>query len=964
MRTRAPFLVGRTAEIDEIEHALGRAREGRGGALFLVGEAGIGKSRLTAEAVSRAIAAKMVVLRGRGSTIGPMVPFRPLAEAVLSLVRRGELPSEDELGRYRGVLGTLVPDWAIDQSERRGVSLVALAEAVVRLTSAVGRDRGCLLVLEDLHDVDVETLAVIEYLIDNLDDQSTLLLGTMRAEAVDAVELVRRQDGTIIDLDRLREPDVVELIGACLSAAPADVPPPAVELLWHRSAGNPLLVEELLHGMVTSGHLARGPGGWRLDERIRVEIPATVRRSVALRTDRLADDGRTLLWAGAVLGPRFPLSVVQRIVEMDDRVLFGQLHMLVEAQLLAPDERGPDWYAFQHPLIAEAMLDQLTPADRITFSRRAGAAIEHSYPGLPGEWCQLAATLWLAAGEPAKAARLFTDAGRRALADGAAGSAISLLERAEHLLTEHPDPYARAEVLEALLYALTEAGELERAFELAGTLGRDESGLDAARRVAVRVRLAWGAYLAGRWDDGMAQVAEARTILGERPAPGSVAAIDAVAAHLALDMPGRERLAEVEALARSALAAAGGDSHPVESCQALMAIGVVSRERDLAESIAWFERMAVVARTHRLPIWHLYARSGAATSTWLGEGDVNALRTTGADAERTGVVNVGSSMDAVRALHLVMCGRFAEAAVLLGECLARVRRLHLEPVERYLLMARTVLHAHQGNRPDLEASFAEFRDRGGDRSRELPLALGMGRAFCALLEDDTDLARRELDAVVTSQRENPTTFYLAGKHGLLPLLVSLDAKIGSDEHREFTELGSVAVATMRWNRQFVDLGRAVLLGREGKVGDAEAAWERARRAGRLYPVAWHLGLRLVAGHAHQDGWGEPAAWLRQAEEYFHRAAVPALAGACRVLLRQVGASAPQRQSAAVPVWLRARGITMREFEVLELLVARYGNREIATLLHISHRTVEKHVANLLAKTDQPNRAALIAFAAH
>ncbi|HKN95812.1 MAG TPA: AAA family ATPase, partial [Pseudonocardiaceae bacterium] len=748
MRTRAPFLVGRSAEIYEVERALGQARAGSGGSLFLVGEAGIGKSRLTAEAVSRAIAAEMVVLRGRGSTIGPMVPFRPLAEAVLSLARRGELPADDELGLYRGVLGALVPDWAIDDNARGGVSLVALAEGMLRLTSAVGRDRGCLLVLEDLHDVDVETLAVIEYLIDNLGQQTTLLLGTMRAEAVDAIELVRRQDGAIVDLDRLRKADVVELIGACLSVPPAEVPPSGVELLWQRSAGNPLLVEELLHGMVSTGQLARGPDGWRMDERIRVEIPATVRRSIALRTDRLAEQGRVLLWAGAVVGPRFPLSIVQRVVEMDDHVLFGQLHILVEAQLLAPDERGPDWYAFQHPLIAEAMLDQLTPADRARFSRRAGEALELGYPGLPGEWCQLAATLWLAAGEPARAATLFTDAGRRALADGAAGSAISLLERAEHLLTEHPDPWARAEVLETLLYALAEAGELERAVELAGTLGSDESGLDAARRVAIRVRLAWGAHLVGRWEDGMAQVAEARAILGSQLAPASVAAIDSVAAHLSLDMSGQDRLVEVEVLARSALAAAERESRAVESCQAMMAIGIVARERDLTESIGWFDRMAVVAQAHRLAIWHLYARSGAATSTWLAEGDVAALVTTSGDAVRAGVVNVSSSMDAVHTLHLVMCGEFDNAAGQLRECLARVRRLHLEPVERYLLMTRAVLHAHQGNRPDMERSIAEFRDRGGDRSRELTLVLGMARACCALLEDNTDLARRELDAVV------------------------------------------------------------------------------------------------------------------------------------------------------------------------------------------------------------------------
>jgi len=227
MRTRAPSLVGRDTELDGVRRALGHAQDGKGSALFLVGEAGIGKTRLAAEAVGQAFGAGMVVLRGRGSTLGPMVPFRPLTEALLSLVRRGELPGDAELGPYRPVLGRLVPDWGIDDGFG-GASLVVLAEAVLRLTSVVGRDRGCLLVLEDLHDVDVETLAVIEYLADNLDGQPTVLLGTVRAEAVETVEMVRsaarRQAGAIMELTRLSRADTVALMGSCLDVDPADVP--------------------------------------------------------------------------------------------------------------------------------------------------------------------------------------------------------------------------------------------------------------------------------------------------------------------------------------------------------------------------------------------------------------------------------------------------------------------------------------------------------------------------------------------------------------------------------------------------------------------------------------------------------------------------------------------------------------------------------------------------------------------
>src|SRR5690349_2150596 len=112
MRTRASILVGRETELRAVENALSAARSGRGQAVFLVGEAGIGKSRLAMEAENLAFTAGMRLLRGRGSAIGPTVPFRPLTEALMSLLRSGDVPEAAALGPYRPVLGRLVPDWS------------------------------------------------------------------------------------------------------------------------------------------------------------------------------------------------------------------------------------------------------------------------------------------------------------------------------------------------------------------------------------------------------------------------------------------------------------------------------------------------------------------------------------------------------------------------------------------------------------------------------------------------------------------------------------------------------------------------------------------------------------------------------------------------------------------------------------------------------------------------------------
>jgi DNA-binding NarL/FixJ family response regulator len=126
----------------------------------------------------------------------------------------------------------------------------------------------------------------------------------------------------------------------------------------------------------------------------------------------------------------------------------------------------------------------------------------------------------------------------------------------------------------------------------------------------------------------------------------------------------------------------------------------------------------------------------------------------------------------------------------------------------------------------------------------------------------------------------------------------------------------------------------------------------------------HLGLRLVAECALADGWGTPVDWLRAAEDYFHSADIPAVASACRALLRNSGVRVAQRRTgiAEMPSALRSAGLTVREYEVLRLLADRLGNREIASRLHLSPRTVEKHVSSLITKTGLPNRIALSEYA--
>jgi DNA-binding CsgD family transcriptional regulator len=451
-------------------------------------------------------------------------------------------------------------------------------------------------------------------------------------------------------------------------------------------------------------------------------------------------------------------------------------------------------------------------------------------------------------------------------------------------------------------------------------------------------------------------------LLGHHPADADAAPLDAVAADLAVDLPGRDRKREAEKLARRAIAAAERVPLPAIACQAWVLIGTIARDRDLAESSACFERSRLLAEEHRLPIWRVYGVYEQARNDWLSDGDPAGLDQVRHEARRVGAITQTYVVDASMAIHAVMCGNYDEAAVLIRECGTVARRLRLDYITMYLQMVASVMAAHRGQRRGMDDALSEFRAVGGEQAPEQALALGMAAAFCALLEEDRARAREELTRLQRSEEDAPTIFSLAGRHGLRVLVDVLDGVV---DRAGFESVSASVMSQMRWNRQFVLLAKAVLAGRAGRVAEAGRAVADSRAASAIYPMTRHLGLRLVAQAAIQDGWGDPETWLREAEEYFHQADVPAVASACRALLRQTGASVRQRRTGTdrVPAALRALGVTVREFEVFQLLVDRIGNKAIAGRLHISPRTVEKHIASLVVKTGQPDREALHTYAA-
>ena len=934
-----PVLVGRDEEARLLRAALEAAGTGRGSAVFLAGEAGIGKSRLVREVTRAAGERGLTVLAGRAVASRAPTPFRPFAEALTSAARAGRLPASEELGPFRPVLGRLIPEWRPPQPAPGEESPVFLGEAVLRLLRALAPRAGCVLVLEDLHWADQETLALLEYLADNLAAERVLCLATLRAEGGEAATLASalaaRGSAAVLPLGRLDPLAMADMTRACLDAA--DLPDALQEFVAARAEGIPFLVEEVLAGLVGDGALTERGGRWHAADLSAPGVPATFADAVRRRLDGMSAESRQVIGAAAVLGRRFEWTLLGRVTGLADAAVVAALRDGVGLQLIAAER---DSFRFRHALTHEAVLAGLLPPEQTMLAGHALAAAEAAHPGLPGGWCTLAADLAGRAGDVARAGALLLEAGRRDLAVGALASAEHALTRARDLV----GPTLRTSVDEALAEVFAMSGQVDRAIET-GRMLLARLGPPSPRAANLHLGIARAAIAGARWAEAAASIEVARDSAG-----ADTAQVDACAAQVAA---GQGRLEEADRLARAALQAAesGGPGQRVQpevACEALEVIGRVARQRDLEAAERAFARAADTAAAHGLQLWRLRALHELGTIDQLRTESVDRLEQARELAVAQGALALTATLDLQIAAGLNKQFRADEAMAAARRSADASRRFHLATLPMALIFQATA-HAIRGEEGPMEDTIAEAMALAPDDQDVLGCAWGHCRATFWLLAADLGAAHARMTTGAGLLLSSPATIAppFLGLWPLLGALLGRDAADAAARVRAAHGTRHLVVAAL------LGYANAVQAGRQGRTDQAETAFAAAdRQMGPL--VAWYrqYARRLAAEAALADGWGEPVAWLREAAAYFAARGDDRVAAACRALLRRAGAPVPRHRAGDgdLPGPLRALGVTEREADVLRLVAQGLGNREIAARMFLSPRTVEKHVASLLAKT--------------
>jgi class 3 adenylate cyclase/tetratricopeptide (TPR) repeat protein len=485
-------LVDRERELADLEGAFARVAESGACELATVmAPAGLGKSRLTGELLSR-VGSRATVLQGRCLPYGEGITFWPIVSVLIDALGIDEGDSETEAARKMSELfagdgdpgGGGEPVWdALSPLLGFGPQTVGIQEtywAVRKLLERLGGRRPLVVVFDDIQWGEATFLDLVEYLADSIRSAPVLLVCQARPDLLDVRPgwMTAKANAALFTLQPLSGAETERLVRGLVGGS--DLPAEARSRIAAVAEGNPLFVEETLRMLVDDDVLQWLEGRWTVTgELSSVAIPRTIHALLTARLDRLEPEERGVIERASVIGRSFWWGAVSALSPPELRPRVGAcLQSLVRKQLIEPyrsELPQEDSYRFAHILIRDAAYDGIPKSRRAEMHEQVPDWIDAKTRDVPGDYEEIvgyhlerAHRSLLDLGPPSertaalagRAAKPLAAAGQRAFARGDMPAAVNLLSRATALLPSHDA--RRLELLPEVAFALMETADFDR----------------------------------------------------------------------------------------------------------------------------------------------------------------------------------------------------------------------------------------------------------------------------------------------------------------------------------------------------------------------------------------------------------------------------------------------------------------------------------------------------------------------
>ena len=554
--SRTP-LVGRDGELRRLQSAVADLRSGRGQVVLVVGDAGLGKTRMLAELLSLA-GDDVTRLEGRCVSYGAGSPYGPFVELLRTWLgveesdvelavrtklkaRAGDLleAAQDGVLPYLGLLLSIRLEPEVER-ELLALSADELSDrmqgAFVMWAEALGATRPLVLAIDDLHWADRTTRELAERLLELTDRSAVMLATALRPDPGSEGWAFRLAAQTRFAhrVDELPLPPLAPEASRALIEAlvPAGlVGEPVRDEVVAKAEGNPLYLEELLRALLESGGDRRRT--WTITPSTAAELPPALEALLVARIDRLEPAARRLAQVASVVGREFPVSVVAAVAGSVDPD--GDIASLLRAEIVREVRRFPELECtFRHGLLQEAALSTLTPTSQRELYGRVGLAMEAHLGDQVDEWLEQLAFYFYRSDDTGKGFAYLDRAAEHAVGVEALGRAEELWKRARRL-AERVGDEARIEQVdrqltwlrkrssgELPLPPLPETGVTARIYEGGGAgIGGDGSRLPAANEIRCAYAVAVGGRLSGSFASACRIAHESPSGASDRFAHGS-----------------------------------------------------------------------------------------------------------------------------------------------------------------------------------------------------------------------------------------------------------------------------------------------------------------------------------------------------------------------------------------------------------------------------------------------------------